>query len=65
VRKHRCKEGRLGVAASRRPFGRRTAVVLQFEQSKLPCLFGSPCLKLLAAQFAKLLPAIAVAIDNL
>jgi hypothetical protein len=38
ARRHHCKQGRLGVAASGGPLGRGAAVVFQFEQGKLPCL---------------------------
>ena len=39
----------------RRTLGRRTAIVPEVEQGKLPVLGGLPSLKLLAAQFAKAL----------
>ena len=52
------KKVRLGVAAGVGPFGRRTAIVLELEQGKLPWLGSVP--KLLAAELANLLPAIGV-----
>jgi hypothetical protein len=58
------KQGRLGVAAGGGPFGRRAAIIVEFEQGKLTGLGGIPCLKLLAAQFANLLPPIGMAANE-
>src|ERR1700741_435993 len=55
---------RLKIAPRRRALRLGAAIVFQFEQGKLPCLFGFPCLKLLAAEFRNPLPAKGVAIDN-
>jgi hypothetical protein len=55
--------GRLGVAVSRRPLGKRPAVVHQLEQGKLACLFGSPSFHSLATQFAWMLPT-SLAVSN-
>ncbi|MHB8271888.1 hypothetical protein [Bradyrhizobium sp.] len=35
ARRHRCEQGRLGVATGCRAFGRRVAIVFQVEQGKL------------------------------
>jgi hypothetical protein len=61
VRVHIREKGRLGVAAGGGPFGRRTAIVLELKQGQLPVLGGFPSLKLPAAEFANLLPAMGVA----
>ena len=60
ARGHVFEKGRLGVAAGGGSLGHRTAIVLELEQGKLPWLGSVPCLKLLAAEFANLLPAIGV-----
>lgn len=60
ARGHVLEKGQLGVAAGSGPLGRRTAVVLELEQGKLPWLDSVPLLKLLAADLANLLPAIGV-----
>ncbi len=54
----------LKVAPRRRALRFRSAIVFQLEQGKLPCLFGPPCLKLLATEFANPPPAKGVAIDH-
>jgi hypothetical protein len=38
--------------------------LLQLEQGRLPWLRGLPCFELLPAQFAQVLPAKGVTIDN-
>jgi hypothetical protein len=58
------EQGRLKVASRRRALRLGAAIVFEFEQGKLSCLFGLPRRKLLAAQQAKLLPAKGVAIDD-
>ena len=54
------QKGRLGVAAGGGPFGRRTAIVLELEQSNAPWLSSVPCLELSAAELANLQLAIGV-----
>ncbi len=58
------EEGRLAETSRRRALRLRAAIVLQLKQGKLPCLFGLPCLKLLAAEFRNPPPAQGVAIDH-
>jgi len=60
ARNHVRKKSRRGVAAGGGPLSRRTAIVLELEQGKLPVLGSFPCLKLLATEFSNLLPTIAV-----
>jgi hypothetical protein len=64
ARGHVFEKGRLGVAAGGSSLGHRTAIVLEFEQGKLPRLGSVPYLKLLAAEFANPLPAIGVTANN-
>lgn len=64
ARGHAREQSRLLIPTGCRPFGRRRAVVFQFEQGKLPGLGGLSCLKLLPPQFAKALPAKGVAIND-
>ena len=61
ARRHVRKQGRFGVAAGGGALGRGAAIHLQIEHGKLPQLSGIPCLKLPAAEFANLTPAIGVA----
>jgi hypothetical protein len=64
ARGHVFEEGRLNVAAGGGSLGRRTAIVLEVEQGKLPVLGGFPCLKLPAPEFANPLPAMGVTAIN-
>jgi hypothetical protein len=64
ARRHLGEQGRFGVAADGGALGRRAAIVFQLEQSKLPLLGAFPRLKLLASEFANLLPAMGVAADK-
>jgi hypothetical protein len=60
TRGHVLEKGRLGVATSGAPLGRRAAVVVELKQGKLPWLGSVLFLKLSAAELASLLPAIGV-----
>ena len=52
------EKSRLKVASRRRALRLGAAIVFQLEQGSLPCLFGLPRLKLLAAQFTERTPVL-------